>query len=603
MVFSHARLLLAALGLLLLGGCAGPEMASGQGRGAAREVYVLISGGGTPLSNNYSQYLQAKAFADAFARHQPANATWVFFGIGNRDDAPPVLADVRRVVKRDGVLVESWLPGVIRGNRPATKETILRALREEILPAVRDGGTLHLLVGDHGELVGKGEAEESAITLWQLKRTPKGGWRTDNGEVLRVSELRAVLMAGIGRGRIVFGMTQCHSGGFHELTVVREMAPYAAWFTSPPEGLTGPRPGLRLAAAGFTATDQASLAAGCDPDPDPERWAGYERFLPESLLGLDLMTGRPVAAYTSLAAAHEAATLADRTIDKPRATSDHYLEAWARVIEEKVARTLALTPRAQRAVTEFEATLETGRVTAHDPALRARSERFARFEQRLVADLPSNAVAINTLNRRELMTAGEARRGGGREGGRRGGNGEARQAWTETLRPAWKQAVLAAQVPDLDEPTLEFERRLLKLEDEGRTLLFGRGGEGGLLNELFWRSSYAEPVTFDAARAAAVTTWGAVRRDRIVAWGKKSADPEVRAAAEKIGPGPAYSDTPPRPLSRRTAAERVWLHRRVLAAWQFLLAMEATPALAELEKLLELESSELALGTRTGPPR
>lgn len=558
---------------------------------------MLISGGGTPLSNNYSQYLQAKAFADSFARSQPANATWVFFGIGNRDDAPPVLADVRRVVKRDGVLVESWLPGVIHGNRAATKENILRALREEILPAVREGGTLHLLVGDHGELAGKGDAEESAITLWQLKRTTQGGWRTDNSEVLKVSELRAALVAGIGRGRVVFGMTQCHSGGFHELAVAREMAPYAAWFSSAPEGLTGPRPGLRLAAAGFTATDQASLAAGCDPDPDPERWAGYERFLPERLLGFDLMTGKPVAAHASLAAAHEAATLADRTIDKPRSTSDHYLEAWARVIEERVARTLALTPRAQRAVTEFEATLETGRLTTTDPGLLARRALFERFEQRLLADLPANAAPVNRLNRRELMTAGEARRGG-REGGRRGGANEARQAWTETLRPAWKQAVLAGHVRELSEPTLEFERRLLKLEDDGRSFLFGRGGEGGLLNEIFWRSSYAEPATFNAAHADAVTTWGAVRRERIVAWGKKSADAKVRAAAEKIGPGPAYADTPPRPLSRRTAAERVWLHRRVLAAWQFLLAMDAKPALAELEKLLALERTEFALQPR-----
>lgn len=595
MARSTAWLFFVTLGMLLVGGCAGPEISSVERRAAARDVYVLISGGGTPLSNNYSQYLQARAFADAFARSQPANATWVFFGIGNRDDAPPVLADVRRVVKRDGILVESWLPGAIRGNRAATKENILRALREEILPAVREGGTLHLLVGDHGELAGKGENEESAITLWQLKRSTNGGWRTDNTEVLRVSELRAVLAAGIGRGRVVFGMTQCHSGGFHEMAVAREMAPYRTWFTTAPEGLTGPRPGIRLAAAGFTATDQASLAAGCDPDPDPERWAGYERFLPERLLGLDLMTGQPLPAFASLAAAHEAATLVDRTIDKPRATSEHYLEAWARVIEERVARTLALTPRAQRAVTEFEATLETGQVTAVHSALLARREQFNRFEQRLNADLPANAAPVSALNRRELMTAGESRRGEGRGPGRRGGTGEARQAWNEVLRPAWKQAVLAGAVPGLSAATLDFERRLLKLEDDGRSLLFGRGGEGGLINEIYWRSSYAEPATFNAERAHAVATWGAVRRDRIVTWGRGSADPKIQAAAAKVGPGPGNAETPPRPLSRRTAAERVWLHRRVLAAWQFLLAMDARPALAELEQLIELERTELRL--------
>ncbi len=211
---------------------------------------------------------------------------------------------------------------------------------------------------------------------------------------------------------------------------------------------------------------------------------------------------------------------------------------------------------------------------------------------------------MNRLSRRELLTAGEPRRGGGREGGgRRGAAGDARQAWTDTLRPAWKQAVLAGQVPALTGATLEFERRLLKLEDEGRALLFGRGGEGGMLNEIFWRSSYAEPATFDAARATAVTTWGAIRRDRIVAWGQQSPEAKVRAAAEKIGPGPTYAETPPRPLSRRTAAERVWLHRRVLAAWQFLLAVDARPALAELEELLALERTEFRLGTSGGQRR
>ncbi len=46
-----------------------------------------------------------------------------------------------------------------------------------------------------------------------------------------------------------------------------------------------------LSVAGFTATDEPSLAAGCDPDPDPDRWAGYERYIPENLLAVDLFTG------------------------------------------------------------------------------------------------------------------------------------------------------------------------------------------------------------------------------------------------------------------------------------------------------------------------
>ncbi len=155
----------------------------------ARDAYVLLSGGGTPLSNNYSQYLQARAVADHLARTCPPESVWVFFGAGNRPDAPPILADARRETRRDGLVLQSWEPGILRNNRAATRDNFLRALRDEILPTVRDGGTLHLFVGDHGELAGKDDARESAITMWQLKPGRRGrGWITDDKEVLGVAE-------------------------------------------------------------------------------------------------------------------------------------------------------------------------------------------------------------------------------------------------------------------------------------------------------------------------------------------------------------------------------------------------------------------------------
>src|SRR5690606_11780190 len=124
---------------------------------------------------------------------------------------------------------------------------------------------------------------------------------------LGVAELRQVLADGLGEGRVVFGMTQCHGGGFHELGVPAEMSPPAEWFIgAPPAFAAGAAAGVRLRVAGYTATDEASPAAGCDADPDPERWAGYERYLPEGLLGIDLMSGDVKGrAAGTLAAAHE----------------------------------------------------------------------------------------------------------------------------------------------------------------------------------------------------------------------------------------------------------------------------------------------------------
>jgi len=197
----------------------------------ARDVYVLLSGGGTPLTNNYSQYLQASAVAQHLRETYPADSVWTFFGQGNRPGEPVQLADVHRQVKENGLLRESWLAGVLPGNRSARKEVFLVALRDEVLPAVHDGGTLYLFIGDHGALAKK-EPKESVVTMWQMehKGADERSWRTNPEQELSVAELRAALDAGLGKGRVVFCMTQCHSGGFHFLGVPRDMRPSPDWF-------------------------------------------------------------------------------------------------------------------------------------------------------------------------------------------------------------------------------------------------------------------------------------------------------------------------------------------------------------------------------------
>ncbi len=601
------RLGLAGVGAVpwLTSGCAGPGGgAMGLAPAGGPTAFVILSGGGTPLTNNYSQYLQARAWAGWLARTRPSVPRWCFFGVGNREGAPAVLADTYREVERDGGYEPEWLPGFLPDNRPATRESLFRALREEILPVVRNGGTLFFLVGDHGELAGRDAAQESAITMWQLKRGGRQGWRTDGTEVLGVAELRRELAAGIGRGRVVFGMTQCHSGGFHELAVPRALVPPRAWFSRVPDGLASRPARLQLAAAGFTATDQASPAAGCEPDPEPDRWAGYERFFPEALLGADLMTGAVRGAPApSLDAAHEAAVLVDHTIDKPRSTSEHYLEAWARVIEERLATTLAVTEPVQRAVAAFQRAVDTGEGETADPGWTALRERYRRFQAALIAQLPAGRALLQLGDRRRLTAAlrpvaEPARAEGAR---RRNALTAARRSWSATLRPAWKAAVEADRVPGLGGPARDFERHLLRLEDEGRSLLLGRRDGEALLQEIYWRSGYAEPAQLTPEAARAVARWGVARRERIAEWGRTAAEPAVRAAAEQLAAIPP-PETPSGPgLTLATAAERVLFQRRVLAAWRFLLEVGHAPALAELAQLRAWEVTPLPSEVAAAP--
>jgi len=569
---------------------------------SSRDAFVLISGGGSPLTNQYSQYLQARAIAADFQRRAAPGRAWVFFGAGNRTSEAPVFGDVHQQIKRGGLLIDHWVPGPLQDNRPAKREAILRALREEVLPVVRDGGTLYLFIGDHGT-ESRGENPESIITLWQMERSATGGWRQNNTENLGVAELRTTLASGLGRGRVVFCMTQCHSGGFHELAVPHAFKLRPDWFTVMPVDSPDWRQApVDLRLAGFTATDQESLAAGCMPDPDPDRWAGYERFFPEQLLGVDLFTNtRTGGGRPSFAAAHEAATLVDQTIDKPRSTADFFLDRWADAIE-LLAQQPNVTPELKRHVALYERIADGAAPPAGDADLAEKQAQFLRFTAELARQHPSLATVLRTAPRAELLAGGNAAMlRGGNQGG---GGGAARRPpelaklWDETIRPAWQAAIDAGSAKTLPSAAQAFEKHLLALEAKGRDFLFNREA---LPNETFWQSTLAQPATADAAKAAAVTRWAAERRTKILEWAKDAADEKVRTAAADwqkrslnrrtaaVTPAPAAAARPPNAAAQRAARERVRFYRRVLGAWAFLQASDETEALEQLHALQALE--------------
>jgi hypothetical protein len=572
-----------------------------------RDAFVLISGGVSPLQNNYSQYLQARAVSRFFERSYPADSVWIFFGAGNVEGRAPVLGDVRRQVRKDGLILESWLPGALARNRPARREAILGALREEILPAVRDGGTLFLFVGDHGSLT-RGKPSESTIDLWGADPDPSSrwGWKYAEHERLTVGELRKVLAEGLGKGRLVFVMTQCFSGGFHFLGIPREPVPDPAWFAGTvPKWAAPVAPAPLPLAAGYTATDHYSIAAGCDPDPDPERWAGYERFLPESLLGIDLFTLAPRGKRrASFHAAHVEATLADKTVDKPHATSERYLERWATLIENRLAKESGLTPRVKKALAAYRRAVDGGKLEARDKILGERLALFARYTRRLAEQAPSVKGVLTAGSRAQLAKAAgppgtadsepeSAKKARARS------SAERRKVWRETLRPAWEEAVLAGKIPELgDAHALEFELMLIAEDKKGSELLFASAGPDPLMPYLFGASGAVHPATADAARAEAVARWGALRRRTIVAWARNAESVDIKAASAKAFPPPhgtAAEDANETQdvIEPDIAAERVLFYRRVLAAWAFLVELGDNAALEQVKRLTTLERTLL----------
>ncbi|MFO1451042.1 MAG: hypothetical protein U1F61_22985 [Opitutaceae bacterium] len=580
-----------------------PVQAQPTGPRGEHDAFVVLSGGGTPLSNNYSQYLQARALNDWLRGRYPADAIWTFFGAGNRPDAPPVFSDTRKQNKEGGMLVESWLPGPLTGNRAATREEILKALREEVLPRVAKGGTLFLFVGDHGEL-SRTEPRESVVTLWQMENrgSAGGNWRTNQSQVLGVNELRAALEAGLGQGRVVFCFTCCHSGGFHFLGQPRTVAPNPSWFDGfvPVEAADWSSEPTVARMAGFTATTEDSLAAGCAPDPDPDRWAGSERFIPEALLGQDLMSGaRKGPGLASFAEAFDAAMVVNRTIDKPHSTAEAYLAAYATLIETQLASAEGLTPAVRARVARYAQVVDGTQPTATDAAFLDQKRVYARYLEALVEQNPLSESLLRTGTRAQLEAAIGPVAGNAQGRQRRGMNPEVRRQWTDVIRPVWKAAVQAGGVPGLGEAAREFELHLIAMEETSPRRELTPGNRDAVRNELFWKSGYAIPSQTDAKKAIEMARWEAARRSTILDWARGSESAAVREAAEKWGgpvrsgapTGPGFSGTPR--AARKEALQRALFFRRVLAAWDFLLALEETPALTRLASLRDLERRPL----------
>lgn len=333
---------------------------------------------------------------------------------------------------------------------------------------------------------------------------------------------------GIGKGRVVFCMTQCHAGGFHYLGVPREMTPNPKWFTRVPDWV---KPGEMFdfpRAAGFTATDEFSPAAGCVTDPDPKTWAGYERFVPENLLGLDLFTLKPTPnVLRSFAEAHVAAILEDETIDKPRSTSEQYLERWANLIETRLVTETNLTPKIKQLVVAYKRNVDGESPAVSDAAFRERQVLFRKLTDKMSEQNPRVNDLLHTGNRAELEIASaktsrsrppknrNTRERRPQNQRRRGEDFE--KLWKDTVRPAWQIAVRSNHVADIVPPmALDFEKHLLELESRGSNYV--TGSEDSLLREIYWQSGYSDPETLNPAKAAAIARWGAGRVKKILLW-------------------------------------------------------------------------------------
>lgn len=287
-----------------------------------RNQLLILSGGSSPAGNHYSQYLQTKTMADNLSQRLNYDVQ-VLFGAGHQTASSAPYADVHKIEKGN-VAYSKFIVGAIQNNQPATKQNVLSYFKNETQPNLRN---FFLLVSDHGMPNRANNQSDmtfsnNCIDLWSVGM--KGDSLVDLGNFqsarcLSKNELKAILRDQVSAQRKVFAMSQCFSGGFHQMSVSE----------------TGDYPQANPNVCGFTAITHDSWASGCSPDVDGPSYQGYERSFTEQLTGYDYVNHKQIRPPRwSFQEAHENAILEDMTVDIPLATSEYYLWRWSEKMKQ-----------------------------------------------------------------------------------------------------------------------------------------------------------------------------------------------------------------------------------------------------------------------------
>lgn len=549
----------------------------------AIDQFLVISGGNDPTTNHYSQYLQTRSLAEHLRERVPQEQVRVYFGAGNNPDEKPLLADVHRTIQNNGVAVNKMLPGVIKGNTPATKQNILRYFESDEVTQQTAADRLFILVGDHGmpNNTKPTNYDNNCINAWALNNQT-GQTLSFAESCLSKNDLGRKLSTQVKAATTVFAMSQCFSGGFHQMAVSKTAS--GGYPTVTTKGLCG-----------FTAVTDDTYASGCTPDADGPSYQGYERYFTEQLTGKNIVTGALIGApKNSFQEAHDAATLIDMTIDIPLSTSDYYLWQWSKALERPsfAPRTTRMDgPTANR---HYQQNWMKPELNSPSPRFASRRDFVLKMEDAIVAAY-SQMNWIRGAEVRDFKIAENNLRTQQRQIGTKAQSlsSEIERIRSTKFFPVWWQAIQSGvPIEGMDPVQLNLEKLLFgALENRSDEIDWQGTLEMQLLMALSKMSiSYPD-------RADRLAHYAAFRDEKMFAWGLlqknnglaavvaelKTKDLQYKAAVNDI-----------RDLSKQLGLlRRIQIYRSALAAWATVYAMADTAAMSEIAQLQNCEATAL----------
>ncbi len=550
---------------------------------------LVLSGGDNPSGNHYSQYLQTKLLAEHLKSRMSPSDAQVYFGAGNNTQEAPMLADVYRTTKTSAFESRpQLLPGIIEGNQAALKSKVKKYFEDlNTQNRMNSADTFFLMVSDHGmpnrDSSGRSDSSYSnnCINLWSVRDVSQEGLsQLPFGDTcLSKDELSGLIASNVQAKRTVFAMSQCFSGGFHQMSVSSQNT----------------YPTAKTNICGFTAVTPDTTASGCTPDVDGPSYQGYERFFTQRLSGKDVVNGQSLyPAADRVLNAHLDATLEDFTKDIPLRTSQYYLWQWAKAIvsnsfvpRNRIVRADAVrsvyfsaqnVPPAPGAAAELVKEFQFVRQMQENISQRHPDLRGAMFS--------ANPNALDQAMSQEKIRSNAA------QAEYMDISGRLAVLRDDTLAPAWATAVENSN-SRLSVADLNLEKRyFLPLETSSRA-----DSGSSWKQEFNWtltidlslemiRSSQSALVRADYSgrRESAILNWALGSGDRnlnLAAVEFRILQSKLSVAYEKIEES----------QKRAGLIRRVAIYKSVIGAWAAIDLMQDSQALSEVAALRECENS------------
>ncbi|HLX54694.1 MAG TPA: hypothetical protein VKR58_12165, partial [Aquella sp.] len=413
---------------------------------------------------------------------------------------------------------------------------------------------LLLFISDHG--FDANEAHDSpysdnCINLWHFdKKLINNFYDEENMKKVCLSKntLKTILENTQAK-HVVFEMSQCFSGGFHQMSVT--------WQNGYPHA----NPKI----CGFTAITEDHVASGCTADADGPSYQGYERSFTEWYVGKSIPTGAQLRnAAPNIWDAHRNAILEDMTADTPITTSDYYLLQWADAFNDSVFK--PRTPKYnQSQIKNIFNNYQSYLPYYNNQDLNAFKQLLAEYEKKVILLHPTHKkfFKLSLLDQEKYILALE-KTNTGKEKQSTAQIEAALEIYRAVILPSWGRAVKDHTVNGLDTVGYSMEHELyLKMMDSTSRLFrapYIFAFKDLFLQYLALANNNQSVIEYNKNRYAIISKWA-----------KNNNLPATQNASNYFGVFIDNLENNQKALQKVEAEKqllkRAYLYRKVIAAW------------------------------------